>query len=157
MPVDEGFRPGEILAALAGHGVNYVLVGALALAAHGVIRATRDVDLIPDPAPANLRALREALVDLAAEAHGSPQTAVDEALLGREANMRLDTRVGRVDLLLAAQYRALYPELRARALALTVDDVPVVVVSRNDLIRLKAGSGRDRDLLDIGDLLALDE
>lgn len=33
----------------------------------------------------------------------------------------------------------------------------MTVVSRNDLIRLKAATGRDRDLLDIGDLLALDE
>lgn len=33
----------------------------------------------------------------------------------------------------------------------------VVVASRNDLIRLQAGTGRDRDLLDIGDLIGLDE
>jgi hypothetical protein len=38
-----------------------------------------------------------------------------------------------------------------------VEGTSVRVASRNDLIRLKAGSGRDRDLLDIGDLLALEE
>lgn len=37
------------------------------------------------------------------------------------------------------------------------DRIPLRVASRNDLIRLKAGTGRDRDRLDIGDLLALDE
>jgi len=57
----------------------------------------------------------------------------------------------------ADQYRWLYPELRSRAIDVDVDGLSVVVVSRNDLIRLKAGTGRDRDLLDIGDLLALDE
>lgn len=54
-------------------------------------------------------------------------------------------------------YRRLFEDLRARALALEVDGTPIVVASRNDLIRLKAGTGRDRDLLDIGDLLALEE
>ncbi len=52
-------------------------------------------------------------------------------------------------------YRRLFEDLRA--LALEVDGTPIVVASRNDLIRLKAGTGRDRDLLDIGDLLALEE
>ena len=33
----------------------------------------------------------------------------------------------------------------------------MIVASRNDVIRLKAGTGRDRDLLDIGDLLAPEE
>lgn len=47
------------------------------------------------------------------------------------------------------------PELRAAALPVELAEAPVVVASRNNLIRLKAGSGRDRELLDIGDLLAL--
>jgi hypothetical protein len=38
-----------------------------------------------------------------------------------------------------------------------VGGVEIRIVSRNDLIRLMAGTGRDRDLLDIGDLLVLDE
>jgi predicted nucleotidyltransferase len=54
-------------------------------------------------------------------------------------------------------YRRLFPELDSRAVETEVDGVPLRVVSRNDLIRLKAGTGRDRDLLDIGDLLALEE
>ena len=47
--------------------------------------------------------------------------------------------------------------VHARAIEAEVAGTVVRVASRNDLIRLKAGSGRDRDLLDIGDLLALDE
>jgi predicted nucleotidyltransferase len=59
--------------------------------------------------------------------------------------------------LCAQVYRRLYPDLRGRSIALELDGVPLRVVSRNDLVRLKAATGRDRDLLDIGDLLALEE
>jgi predicted nucleotidyltransferase len=71
--------------------------------------------------------------------------------------MRFQSRAGQIDVLADELYRRVYPDLRARAIEVDVNGQPVVVVSRNDLIRLKAGTGRDRDLLDIGDLLALDE
>lgn len=139
------------------HGVDYVAVGGIALAAHGVVRATVDVDVICDPAPANLERLGRAIAALEGHPSGEPETAVTPALLARDANMRFATAAGQLDVLGAAQYRDLFPELQAAAVSATVDDLRVVVASRNDLIRMKAGSGRDRDLLDIGDLLALEE
>jgi hypothetical protein len=138
-------------------GVDYVTVGAIALSAHGVVRATIDVDVIPNPAPENLERLAVAITNLHGAPYGEPQTPVTAELLGRDANMRFDTAPGQVDVLGAEQYRRLFPELRRRAVSVHLDGTDVVVVSRNDLIRLKAGTGRDRDLLDIGDLLALDE
>jgi hypothetical protein len=134
-----------------------VTVGAIALSAHGVVRATTDVDLIPGPAPDNLTRLAAAIGELGGSPHGEPETAVTSELLARDANMRFDTSAGQLDVLCAGQYRALFPELRSRAVEVVLGASRVVVVSRNDLIRLKAGTGRDRDLVDIGDLLALDE
>ena len=134
-----------------------MVVGAFALSAHGVVRATTDVDLIPATGPAELERLVAALRELGAAPDGEPDTPVDAGLLGRDANMRFQTRAGQVDVLAAEQYRRLYPDLRSRALTVDVDGTPVTVVSKNDLIRLKAATGRDRDLVDIGDLLALDE
>jgi hypothetical protein len=151
------FRPDRIFAALASHEVAYVAVGGIALIAHGVVRATVDVDLIPSPDPANLERLAGAIRSLDGVPHGEPQTEVTAELLARDANMRFVTSAGQVDLLRAAQYRRLYPDLDARAIEAEVEGTRVRVAARNDLIRLKAGSGRDRDLLDIGDLLALDE
>lgn len=158
-PSDESgdFRPDRIFAALATHGVAYVAVGGIALIAHGVVRATVDVDLIPAPEPANLERLAQAIRSLGGAPHGEPETEVTAELLARDANMRFVTDAGQVDVLRAAQYRRLHPDLDARAIEAEVDGTVVRVASRNDLIRLKAGSGRDRDLLDIGDLLALDE
>jgi predicted nucleotidyltransferase len=151
------FAPERIFAALQASGVGYVTVGGFAAIAHGVVRATVDVDLIADGEPANLERLAAALASLSASPDGEPKTPVTPSLLARDANMRFQSIAGQIDLLGAEQYRRLYPELRSRAIQVDVDGLAVVVASRNDLIRLKAGTGRDRDLLDIGDLLALDE
>lgn len=125
--------------------------------AHGVVRATEDVDIIPDPAPENLARLAAAILALHGVPHGAPETPVTRELLSRDANMRFHTDAGQLDVLCAVQYRRMFADLYERSVQTEVDGVPIRVVSRNDLIRLKAGSGRDRDLLDIGDLLALDE
>jgi len=151
------FRPEKVFAALFAAGVDYVTVGAFAVIAHGVVRATVDVDLIPDTEPDNLERLAQALLRLDAAPDGEPETPVSAALLGRDANMRFQSSAGQIDVLCSEAYQHLYPDLRARAIEAEVDGVTLVVVSRNDLIRLKAGTGRDRDLIDIGDLLALDE
>jgi hypothetical protein len=151
------FRPELIFAALADNAVDYVAVGGIALIAHGVVRATLDVDLIPDLEPSNVARLLRALQALHAQPHGEPDTAITIELLGRDANMRFETDAGQLDLLCANPYRRLYPDLHSRSLSAEVDGVAIRVVSRNDLIRLKAGTGRDRDVLDIGDLLALEE
>lgn len=151
------FAPERVFGALQAAGADYVTVGGMALIAHGVVRATLDVDLIPDPDAANLLRLAEALDALGGRPRGEPETSITPELLALDANMRFDTDAGQVDVLAAEIYRRLYPDLRKRAVRVDLGEVDVIVVSRADLIRLKAGSGRDRDLLDIGDLLALDE
>ena len=151
------FRPADVFAALRDARADYVTVGGIAVVAHGVVRATIDVDIVPSPNAENRERLAAALGALGAQPAGAPGVTITRSLLDRDANMRFDTDAGQVDVLAAEQYRRLYPDLRARALEVEVDGVSIVVASRNDLIRLKAGTGRDRDLLDIGDLLALDE
>lgn len=151
------FRPERILAAFEQADVGYVTVGGMALIAHGVVRATLDLDLVPDPGAENLARLAGTIRDLGGFPHGEPHTPVTAALLGRRANMRFSTDAGQIDVLAAEQYLRLYPDLSERAVVIDVEGVTMRVVSRNDLVRLKAGSGRDRDLLDIGDLLALEE
>lgn len=50
-----------MVATLHDEGVRHVVIGGVAVAAHGFVRATADVDLVPDPGPDNLRALGSAL------------------------------------------------------------------------------------------------
>jgi len=50
-----------IVEALDAAGTLYLVVGRLAVAAHGYVRFTADIDIVLDPAPAALRAAIEAL------------------------------------------------------------------------------------------------
>ena len=54
----------SLLGALNEHGVEFVVIGGVAVGAHGFIRGTEDLDVVPDPDPDNLRRLAEALTDL---------------------------------------------------------------------------------------------
>lgn len=51
----------ELLAALQREDVEYVLVGAMAMAAQGIVRATRDMDFFVAPTPDNVDRLKRAL------------------------------------------------------------------------------------------------
>jgi hypothetical protein len=53
----------EFIAALNAHGVRYLVIGAHAVAFHARPRATKDLDLLLDPTPANARRLQAALRD----------------------------------------------------------------------------------------------
>jgi len=152
-----GFAPERIFAALQRERVGYVAVGGIAVMAHGVVRATIDVDVVAAPHPEDRERMAAAIRSLHGTPRGESGTPVTADLLARDANMRFETDAGQLDVLCGEAYRRLYPDLRARAVVIEMDGVEIVVASRNDLIRLKAGTGRDRDLLDIGDLLALDE
>ena len=44
----------RILAALEREGVRYVLIGAMAMAAQGLVRATHDLDFFVSPEPVNV-------------------------------------------------------------------------------------------------------
>ena len=51
----------RILAAFERHGVAYVLVGSMAMAAQGIVRATRDIDVFVAADPSNVELLKAAL------------------------------------------------------------------------------------------------
>ncbi len=52
---------------LRKHGVNYILVGAIGMTAHGIVRATQDVDIFVEPVEGNIERLKNALKSLFAE------------------------------------------------------------------------------------------
>ncbi len=121
-----------------------------------MVRATGDVDAVPEPADVNRERLVQALAELEAVPDGEPGTPVDTVLLPRDANMGFQTRYGQLDLLCTRQYEELYPRLAANAVVAEAAGLAIPVIGREDLIALKAAAGRDKDVVDIGDLLALD-
>jgi hypothetical protein len=151
------FDPRELLLALADHGVEFVVVGGVAVQAHGHGRSTRDLDVIPRPDLLNLSRLGEALATLSARLlRGDRQIDVgDPHLLRRAPLVPLLTARGRLDLLnfeLTAGAPRAFAELRGRAIEVELDGRTVAVAGLDDLIRMKRAAGRQVDLEDIGAL-----
>jgi hypothetical protein len=139
-PAGESPRPlraRELLATLRRHNVDFVVIGGFALAPHGYVRATKDVDIVPDPHPGNIDRLARALRAMDAKPD-----------LG--GNRVLSTRFGRLDVMQDVPGLRGYEHLRAGAVR--VHDV--LYAGYDELISMKAASGRDEDLRDIGALEA---
>lgn len=135
----------NILRALEREGVSYALIGALALAVHGVDRATRDVDLFVDPDPDNVARLRRALASVFDDPAIEEITAADlggEYPVIRYGPPRVDYTIDIVGRLGEA-FR--FDDLEIIDAA--AGDVTVRVVSPRTLYRMKRDTvrGRDRD------------
>jgi Nucleotidyltransferase of unknown function (DUF6036) len=152
----------ELFRVLGEHRVEYVVVGGFAVYAHGVLRGTVDLDIIPRPDLANLSRLGEALVSVGARVNraAEPVNIADPHILQRNALVPLMTDHGRLDLLnvgCTSGVSADYGELRGRAVEIELDKMLLAVIGLDDLIRMKRAAGREQDLADIRALAALDE
>lgn len=152
----------ELFRVLGEHRVEYVVVGGFAVYAHGVLRGTVDLDIIPRPDLANLSRLGEALVSVGARVNraAEPVNIADPHILQRNALVPLMTDHGRLDLLnvgCTSGVSADYAELRGRAVEIELDKMLLAVIGLDDLIRMKRAAGREQDLADIRALAALDE
>jgi hypothetical protein len=146
--------PERIFAALEDHEVEYVLVGGIAVQAHGHVRMTNDIDLIPAPTPENLKRLAATLRQM--QAHvlnpGSEHLTIDAKMLPRATLWQLSTAHGDIDVLHDAPGAAPFPKLRERALVIALGEHRIPVAGRDDLISMKRASGRPVDLADIAAL-----
>lgn len=147
----------ELIRALARHDVDYVVIGGLAVQAHGHPRTTQDLDLIPRPNRANYRRLAQALDDLGARplelpAPAEPTAADPEQLATAAIVPPLATRHGSIHVMNDVAGAAPYEQLRSRALTIEVAGTSVAVAGLDDLISMKRASGRARDLKDIAAL-----
>jgi predicted nucleotidyltransferase len=144
----------RILGVLAEHGVDYVLIGGLAVQTHGHVRTTIDADLIPAPDPTNLARLASALRALDAKVlnPGEEETEIDATMLPRETIWRFATRDGGIDVMHEVPGGRPFAELLDRALHVHLGEIDVPVVDLDDLIRMKLARGRPVDLADVAAL-----
>jgi predicted nucleotidyltransferase len=134
----------DLLVEFARSGAEVVLVGGYAVAFHGRPRATKDIDLVLEGSPSNLERAAVAL-----ERFGAPPVVV-EAVRNQAPSdiVYLGQPPLRVDLLRTID--GVDPVgLFARAVASTLDGVPVRVISAPDLIANKRAVGRPQDLMDV--------
>ena len=134
---DRVFEAEEILRTLAENRVDFVVIGGIAVQAHGYIRSTKDLDVVVRPTAVNLSRLSEALGDLEAEPQAGGATLTK---LGPIRVIDLENLAGRP---------ASYDSLRDAALVIDLNEIEVPVAGLSDLIRMKRAAGREHDLADI--------
>lgn len=141
-----------LLRALVDAEVRFVVIGGIAVAAHAAIRATEDVDIVPDPGPENLDRLLQVLETLDARLLLNPDREIDSevrASLHRARNLTVTTPLGDLDVVQRLPGVPSFAALDADAVAVELFDVSFRVCSREHLIAMKRARGSSLDLADL--------
>jgi predicted nucleotidyltransferase len=148
----------KILRRLTAAGVDFVLIGGVAVMLHGYPRVTRDVDIAFDPDRTNLETLGHALVELDAHLRGVGEDlpfVPDADTLDRVDLLTLDTSAGWLDVHKTVDGAPAYARLRRHAERIKLDGLSVLVASIDDLISMKRAAGRPVDRTDVEALEAI--
>lgn len=156
------FQPAELVRRLVAAEVRFVVIGGLAVQAHGSPSATFDLDIVPSWDVANLGRLASVLAEIAAVRHGLPANApsmppLDAVTLLAAATFTLNTRYGRLALLENPEPGFDYERLMRSAEPRDLFGSRLFVASLDDLIAMKRAAGRPKDRVELEILGALRE
>lgn len=143
-----------LLRSLNNHQVNYMLVGGMALAMHGYVRATQGLDLWIRVDADNKTRLVAALSE---NGVAGAEYLKDVPLLLGWSSVTVGKRGFTLDMghALKAFDEVDFDVCYDRAVDATFDDVPFKVIHLNDLITEKLATGRPKDLGDVDELIKL--
>ena len=134
----------DMLSALSAAGVDYLIVGAHALAAHGVPRATGDLDIWVRPTRENaertLRALRSFGAPLA-------DLSLDD-LIRPDTVFQIGLPPARIEIL-SGITGVSFDDAWSRRLELRVGAADIAVLSKTDFVTNKKALGRPKDIADM--------
>ena len=134
----------EMLAALSDAEADFLVVGAHALAAHGVLRATGDLDIWVRPSPANASQVWTSL-----SRFGAPlDDLTPEDLSAENLVFQIGLPPARIDILTSIT-GVDFDEAWYERVTVEIEGLDVPVIGREALIRNKRAVGRTRDLADI--------
>ena len=138
----------SVLAALSAAKVEYVIVGGVAVIAHGYLRMTRALDIFIRPTLQNAQAAFDALSELNVTIPGTGRRLT---LLCDEENLRFPAEGQYVDILNSIGDMPFQQVWSGRVEA-TIDGVEIPFICKADLIENKKATGRNRDLIDVEEL-----
>jgi hypothetical protein len=157
-------EPEPLLNVIVGHAVDFIVVGGYAVAAHGFARATKDVDICPEPSDGNLQRLATALAELEAkligldEFEGEFHLEPDLEGLKMGGNWVLMTKHGRLDVMQhidgLGEDGGGWKQLRPHAVTRQFLGHECLFCSYEDLRKMKMAANRGQDRIDLATLAA---
>jgi hypothetical protein len=142
MEIERDFK--ELLALLNSHHVEYVIVGAFALAFHGAPRFTGDLDVFVKSNSTNSKRLIEALTDFGFGSVGLSRGDFEKP----DQVVQLGVPPVRIDLITGISGVS-WEQADSGGIVADLGGVPVRFISRNHLIANKRAAGRKKDLADL--------
>jgi hypothetical protein len=150
----------QTLRLLTQHQVEFVIVGGVAISAHGSSYLTYDLDVCYARTRENLKRLAAALAPYNPRPRDLPTDLPfvwDEQTLQHGTNFTLTTELGNIDLLGEVKGLGAYTEACAVSIVMNLFGLPCRVLSLAALIITKRAAGRPKDLLALPELEALRE
>lgn len=134
----------ELVSFLMQHEVEFLVVGAHALAFHAIARNTADLDVWVRRSEENVGKLKDALNEF-----GFPVSDdMAKAFLGDRKFFKLGVEPNRVDILNFLDGTN-FDEAWPRKIAGTISGVDAYFISLEDYVRTKIASGRPKDIADL--------
>ncbi len=141
----------DVAAVLSAENIAYAVIGAMAAAVHGSVRASLDADAIVHLRVSEAKAIASKFVDAGFEA----ELRIGDADDPIAALLAINDEFGnRVDLLMGL--RGMDPAAFARAQDVDFAGATLRIVSREDFIAMKVFAGGPQDIADAEMALALD-
>jgi hypothetical protein len=134
----------DMLSCLRDEKVDFIVVGAYALAAHGFPRATGDIDIWVRSDAENARKVIRALAKF-----GAPISDISENdFAAPDRVLQIGVEPSRIDLLTGID-GVKFDEAWEEKISIMIDELKIHVLSKGHLIRNKLAAGRDKDQGDI--------
>lgn len=136
----------DILIELADADVEFVIVGAFALAFHGHPRATKDIDIFVRANVSNAQKLYRALANFGAPLNQFEVTENDFAYCDNVLQIGIPPR--RIDIINSVS-GITFDEAVEESEKFNLDDRQIAVIGRSALIKNKIAAGRAQDVADV--------
>jgi hypothetical protein len=134
----------DMLSCLKDAEVEFVIVGAYALAAHGFPRATGVIDIWVRNSSDNAQRIMSAL-----KKFGAPTSNISEDdFTSPDMVVQIGVEPSRIDLLTRISGVAFEAAWKNKV-SITIDELEIYILSRADLLKNKLATGRDKDQGDI--------
>jgi len=140
--LNEDYR--EMLQLFIEEKVEFLLVGAFALAVHGLPRATGDIDLFVKPDKENSERVCRALARF-----GAPMADISiEDFQSEDVILQIGVVPRRIDIITAISGVSFDEAFRDSIISI-VDGLNIPVISKLKMIKNKESTGREKDALDV--------